>query len=951
MSDTESKIKILTEIGKQAAFLDNSKALIQENFENQHVLEEMALSSGKITKLGEAFPLKIVVQIGEALHSCFEAARKKHLTWTRGHLDLLIEAIDFLKRLAASDIKMISSWIDKHGKNADAIATILLAISRESSRILQKNAKKKEDSELTSLPQAKEIKPKIGSGGNGIEGSIKEGSEQKNSDPGVDSNLFALFYSELEMRVREMVDGLLALEKHPEDYTILEGLMRAAHSIKGAARIVELPQISRLAHALEEFFTYIPAQHVLVTEQHIDQLLQGVDLFERLAQVPYENVDTWLKNHAEKIDQFVCKLSELPEQIANPEGENPKKKVAEEKFFSYVEKKQAVQSKATSERPYKKNKTSNTSSEDETSSSSSDPFLRVSATILNRLMGLAGEALVESRWLMPYLESLVLLKRAQAKVAREIEKLSDYLARNIHDDRAYALVQTLKLNFTDCHLHLTERISDLELYMQRQTSLSDRLYAEVISSRMRPFADGIEFFPRVIRDLSKQLNKKVNFFVEGKNIPVDREILEKLESPLNHLIRNAIDHGIELPEERIKKGKTEAGTIKIEVSHRAGMLSIVVSDDGKGIDLKKLTEKVIEKGFVTRSMAENLSETELLDFVFLPGFSMSLELTELSGRGIGLNIVQNMVQEVGGTIKAVLGDGLSFHLQLPLTLSVIRALLVEISGEPYAIPLGRLKKVQLLSKDFIQTVEHRQYFHVDGKNIGLISAQQFLGLPIPLHYYNELCVLIISDGMHDYGVIVDKFLGEKELVVHELDPKLGKVPDISGGAFLEDGSPILIIDVEEMFRSIDKQLSRGSVGSFEFHHTGGGGQRERKKRILVVEDSMTVREVECRLLRSCGYSVDTAINGIEGWSAVRMGGYDLVITDVDMPRMNGIELVRSIRGDAKYRSTPVIVVSYKERESDRIEGLQAGANYYLAKSSFHDESLLNAVRSLIGESE
>jgi len=340
--------------------------------------------------------------------------------------------------------------------------------------------------------------------------------------------------------------------------------------------------------------------------------------------------------------------------------------------------------------------------------------------------------------------------------------------------------------------------------------LAERLYSEVISGRMRPFADGIETFPRFVRDLAKQLHKKVRFVIEGKNTPVDREILEKLEAPLIHLLRNALDHGIETPSERLAKGKEEIGIIRLEASHKAGMLAITVSDDGKGIDLNFLRKTIIDKGFVSVVMAEKLNEGELLEYLFLPGFSTSNEVTEVSGRGIGLHVVQNMIEEVGGEMKASLENGLVIRLQLPLTLSVLRALLVEISGEPYAFPLARLQKVLSVPKSEVFVLENQYYFSHEGINIGLIYAYKFLELPPSQINPDTFCVIVIKEGNENYGILVDRFLLEKELVIQELPPGLDKIPGISGGAFTEEGLPVLLIDVPEIIKNIDKMLVKGA---------------------------------------------------------------------------------------------------------------------------------------------
>lgn len=290
---------------------------------------------------------------------------------------------------------------------------------------------------------------------------------------------------------------------------------------------------------------------------------------------------------------------------------------------------------------------------------------------------------------------------------------------------------------------------------------------------------------------------------------------------------------------------------------------------------------------------------------------------------------------------------MSFHLQLPLTLSVIRTLLVEISGEPYAFPLTRIDRILMVDTAEIAIAENRQYFTLDNQNIGLVTAYQVLQLPPPSHKLDFLPVIIVSDRSSSYGLAVDKFLGERDLVVRPLDPRLGKVADISAAAFMEDGAPVLIIDVEDLVRSTDKLLTESRLQKVS--QTAQTAESTTRKRVLVVDDSITVREVERKLLENQGYEVEIAVNGMDGWNALRTGNFDLVISDVDMPRMTGIELVSQIKNHSGLKSIPVIIVSYKDREEDRIRGLEVGADYYLTKSSFHDDTLLNAVVDLIGE--
>jgi two-component system sensor histidine kinase and response regulator WspE len=307
-----------------------------------------------------------------------------------------------------------------------------------------------------------------------------------------------------------------------------------------------------------------------------------------------------------------------------------------------------------------------------------------------------------------------------------------------------------------------------------------------------------------------------------------------------------------------------------------------------------------------------------------------------------------MVREVGGHVRiwSKNGQGTRFQLELPLTLSVVRALLVEIGGEPYGFPLARINRVLKLSRERIESVEGRQHFTLDQEQIGLVAAHQILDVDAPLTTNAEVSVIVLGDNVSRHGVVVDRFLGARELVVRPLDRRLGKIRDISSAALMPDGSPVLLIDVDDLNRSITNLTSADRLS-----RVGLTAEDSRKRRrVLVVDDSLTVRELERKLLESRGYSVDSSVDGSDGWNAVRTGHYDLVITDVDMPRMDGIELLKLIRNDSRLKSLPVMIVSYKDRQEDRNRGLEAGADYYLTKASFHDETLLRVVADLIGDS-
>jgi two-component system sensor histidine kinase and response regulator WspE len=747
-------------------------------------------------------------------------------------------------------------------------------------------------------------------------------------------SLLDLFNMEVKAQVVVLNDRLLALETKPDPQEELAGLMRAAHCIKGAARIVRIDPVVNLAHVMEDCFVAAQEGKVTLTADRIDVLLQGADMLLHIAEAYTANPNLQILENI-GIQSLVGAIANIltPEAIST---EIPP-------LLTTAQLEENQQTTQVSPSPL------NISTSSEELGISQNRAVRMSTENLNRLMGLAGESLVEANSLEPFANSLLKLRNKQGELSNLLEKLQELLG-NYHLDRQ--IKETLSATHqkaNECYQMMSDRQNELEKFSQRSANLAQRLYQEVIATRMCSFADGGQGFPRMVRDLARQLGKRVKLEIVGKSTLVDRDILERLEAPLTHILRNAIDHGIEPPQERLAAGKPEEGIIRIEVAHRAGMLFITVADDGRGIDIEFLRQAVISKQLTNPQMAAQLTEVELMEFLFLPGFSTTQTVTEISGRGVGLDIAHSTVREVGGTLRAVsvLGRGMTFYLQLPLTLSLIRTLLVEIAGEPYAFGLTRIEQVLILSRSNIAVSENRPFFLMNNQPVELILASQVLELPSPAVNIESLSVIVISDRLNHYGLVVDRFLGECSLVVRPLDPRLGKVANISASALMDDGSPVLIVDVEDLVRSIAKVFSSGQLS--QVNQSTHQVVTKTYKRVLVVDDSITVREMERKLLENNGYKAEVAVNGIDGWNAVRSGDYDLVVTDIDMPRMNGFELTSQIKTHAKLKQTPVIIVSYKDREEDRLQGLEAGADYYLTKSSFHDDTLLKAVIDLIGE--
>jgi len=738
----------------------------------------------------------------------------------------------------------------------------------------------------------------------------------------IDPEMFSLFLIELQNSLNIVGNNLLEIEDNQQDASLLEAMMRAAHSIKGAARMIGIEAVVKLSHSMEDVFVAAQNHKITLQKGSIDQLFFCTDILKKLEDCSPLEVKDWSTENTESIHQYIHVLKTIQSGATAP---TPEVKVITQEQKPNIDK-----------QPKPKTKTEN--------------IVRVSAERINKLVGLAGELTVTTNWVREYSDSMLQLKRKHNDMLEQIERLRCLIDDSTHTEVERKLITDLQHNAETYRESLTTHIFSLDNFDRRSTSLSSQINHEVISSRMRPFSDSTQGYKRMVRDISSSLNKKVTLEIHGENTAVDRDILEKLDAPLNHMIRNAIDHGIEPPEERLLKGKPETGTITVNASHQAGRLLIQVKDDGRGVDIEDLREKILSKKLVNEQMAESLSKTELLDFLFLPSFSTRSEVTELSGRGVGLDIVHSALQEIRGKLHAdtEIGHGMEINMELPLTLSVIRSLLVRVESELYAFPLAKIQSLLTINKQDISILEDKQYITINDKHIGLVHCAQILGEQTQTTVDENIPVIIIGDWNMSYGLVVDELIGEKSLALRTLNKKLGKIKDISAAALTDDGEPVLVFDTDDLLQSIQdiitgKNLYKiGSTNELNTTNT---------KRVLIVDDSLTVREIEKKLLESRGYLVDVAVDGVDGWNIIRNGNYDLVISDVDMPRMNGIELIKLIKADASLRALPVMMVSYKDREEDKQKGLEAGADYYLTKGSFHDDTLIEAVVDLIGEAK
>ncbi|WP_343671894.1 hybrid sensor histidine kinase/response regulator [Paraburkholderia heleia] len=748
-------------------------------------------------------------------------------------------------------------------------------------------------------------------------------------------SLLDLFHEEAAAQTRTLSAGLLALESAPADAATLEACMRATHSLKGAARIVGLPEAVAVAGAMEDCFVAAQRGELRIDAARIDALLVGIDLLTAAGDA------TAAPLSHEAVEAFVARLESgaQPDAAASAPGTDDLAALAASLRLPEPEREAAASDDV---------EPAALAQPSQPRSADPERMLRVRAGTLDRLLGFAGESLVESRRMRPFAEGLLRTRRAQGGVLAALGQFQERHGDALDADARAALAD-IRNAVAALDRQLSERFDDLDRIDRRGTQLAQRLYDEALQCRMRPFGDAAYTYPRGVRDLARSLGKRVRFTIAGESTQVDRDILEMLDAPLGHLLRNALDHGIEDPETRRRAGKPEEASLMLEARHSAGKLLIVVADDGAGIDLDALRASIVARALAQPQAVAAMSDAELFDFLLLPGFSLRDTVTDVSGRGVGLDAVQNFAKAVRGTVRieSAAGQGTRFVLQLPLTLSVVRSLIVEVAGEAYAFPLAHVRRALSVPRGTIEMLEGQQHIAFEGRPVGLVTARQLLGASAETTTAEDLNVVLVGSEAGLYGVAVDRFAGERTLAVQPLDARLGRVRNVSAAALLDDGEIALIVDVEDIVTSVGRLVREGQLTGVA--RGGAHDGASARKRILIVEDSLTVRELERKLLEKRGYDVTVAVDGMDGWSTLRNAHFDLVITDVDMPRMDGIELVTMIKGDAMHRSVPVMIVSYKDREDDRRRGLDAGADYYLTKGSFHDEALLDAVNDLIGE--
>jgi two-component system sensor histidine kinase and response regulator WspE len=752
------------------------------------------------------------------------------------------------------------------------------------------------------------------------------------SDDFGDLSHFDLFKMEAEDNLRVLQDHLLAVERGEATPAMLEELMRAAHSMKGAARIIGLDLVVSLTHAMEDRFVAAQAGKAIAHEE-IGSLLKATDWLAGLSVVDEAGLDGWVETNSDAIGALVAHLAPA---LAGESGE-----VVESAPPAAAPVKEASAAAVETTHAESADAGENTfldSSALGDGSHRQQP-VRLSAGGFDRILALASEALVLGNQISAMPETLDRNWRALVRITNDIRHL-DSAGEGGNEE---AVIRAgLRADWDRRFAEFEHMITDLDRTARESQLTTNRLHTEILGGRLRPFSEGTAGFVRLVRDLAENMGKHVSLHIEGASTTVDREVLDKLKAPLTHLLQNAVDHATETPEMRRELGKPEHSRLLLSANHEHGQLVITLRDDGKGIDREHLKRRIVDRDLASAETVAVLADSELLEFIFLPGFSTRTEVSEVSGRGFGLNVVQAMVHEAGGSVslKSEAGVGTTFKLTLPVTRSMVRSVRVRAGSDTFAAPLVRIEAI------CVSTPEQREgHEHLVVEEAGMVypvvSLSSLLGQESTLRAGQASPMLLVGN-VGGVAFQVDKVLDQVDLAIRKVDPRIGKIPGVSSVALDENGWPLLLLDMEALM-----QTALGTASSSELIRDA----HEEMAHILVVDDSATVREQVRRILVKAGYRVSTAQNGREAWNLLRTRSYDLLLSDVDMPQMNGIELVTKVRGDALLERMHIVLLSYKDRPEDRQRGLDAGADYYLTKGSFQNETFLQAIVDLIGKGE
>ena len=695
----------------------------------------------------------------------------------------------------------------------------------------------------------------------------------------------------------------------------LAALLRALHTLKGSSRMLEFKRIEELSHCLESVFVSLKEQRIGLSDNAVKLILASIDLLKSgLASVRQTSDDVI------EIQEYVKNLASLAsnEEFSLPEKTGRQKQEQPSPAKENVPAKdgESANSAELSEKPHRETKSES---------------IRLS---LEKIDGII-KSITSLQSLEIAAKSISQDCAALNKVIKDFSKL---LKEDIKGD------PTLTANFRKLE-RLGERLnSSLKNYSIDTGNNIRGAYDSVISLRTLPLSTIFDSYPRYVYQLSDELGKKVQLIIEGKENEIDKNIIEALSQVFLHMVRNAIDHGIETPQERIASGKSESGKLVISCSRESGSMKIVISDDGHGIDHEKIRQKAVREGFVAEAAAASLSKEDLTNFIFQSGFSTSGNVSSVSGRGVGMDVVRESIEALKGNVvvDSVWGNGTTFTIMVPLSIAALTGFPVTCGGMKFIIPANFVETIMLVnSEDIITVVDHPEIKY-QGRIIKLYYLNQILRIKLEsAQSAGDIFVVIVRSYDDAAAIAVDNVSSMRSVILKTMPSFMENMPVFSGVVLNEDYEMVSVLHVP----TVIKMAKRAKPIDLKKHNIEF---EKLRKSILVVDDSRPTREIESEILQAEGYLVDTACDGAEALRAAKSKHYDLICTDLNMPVMDGFMLTENLKKNEELSRIPVIVISSLASEEDQKRAAMLGASRYIIKNSFNNHNLLEAVKSLIG---
>ncbi|HEX2909279.1 MAG TPA: hybrid sensor histidine kinase/response regulator [Chloroflexia bacterium] len=785
----------------------------------------------------------------------------------------------------------------------------------------------------------------------------------------------------------EMGERLLTLSQQLallEDNACLEGsepvavcqgaltaILRELHNLKGAARAVNLPEIEELCHAAESLMRSYQqscledSSFQCNLDKTLDLMYDSIGWGDKLLNQLNLHQSLALPGLSDFITHLLDGLSEPPAVHSLSTVQKAQAATSEEPGIA-----QALSERAA-RGSYQRSTFFNHST------TQADNSFRISGTKLDDLLAASTELLVARLRIRQHRDEIAdLMNEGQAwgRLWRGVRgshaRLSQYsLEENGKRNKDLRnLLHFVEVNQQKLK-HFEGELINLHARFNRDVSylstVTDQLQFEARRLRLLPLSTAMEELERAVRQLARDLGKQVQLEVHGAELEVDKKLLDEVKTPLLHLIRNAIDHGLESPAQRLHLGKPATGKVRVSFRQTGRSIELEVQDDGAGIDLERVKELAVARGLVTPTEAVELSRNEILQFLFHSGFSTREQISDISGRGIGLDSVREAAARLGGNVEVETapGSGTTFRFSLPNMLVTAEGIIVKTAGQTYVLPVDMVERSFSLTDIPVQTIGSRKYLLYNDKQVPLLVLSEVLGLPAapktPGTAAGQYAVVLQSHGKCA-AFIVDSLLRNQEVVVKNFSKPLVRVRNVAGATIMSDGSVVLILNVAELIQTALKQPVGSANLTVSGRNGADGGYSHttyfelstqatvgEQYRILVVDDSITTRTLEKNILEAAGFYVQTARNGVEALNHLRGQHFDLVVADLEMPEMNGLQLTSHIKQDQRLLETPVIIVTSLDTAEDKARGMDAGADAYLVKSRFDQQALLNTIKQLI----